>query len=594
MLFSRKRGPLTWISGATFLLLLVYLWRSAGDGAARAGGLTAGWPSQDGKASFWANVPVNYPPPSPRPLPTGKPVQFPQVQADFPEEETVARSRREKRQQAVKRTFTKCWQAYKEHAWGYDELTPVSGGHKDPFGGWAATLVDSLDTLWIMDMKDEFDEAVTAAAAIDFTQTTLAQINVFETNIRYLGGFLSAFDLSHDKRLLQKAVEVGDMLFKAFDTPNRMPITRWDVHAAAKGEKQVAPNGVLIAEIGSLTMEFTRLSMLTGDAKWFDAVQRITEEMAAQQDLTALPGLWPLMADAEKKAFNSGALFTLGAMADSAYEYLPKMAAMVGGQLPVYQTMYEKAMDAATKHNLFRPMTPKNEDILISGQVRIHDLDKTPRIELEPQGQHLVCFLGGLMALGGKLFGRAQDLDAARKLVDGCIWTYKALPHGLMPEVFFMAPCQSKDSCQWDEAAWKQGILARAGKDTDVSKGADAIIDTDRLPQGFTSIPDRRYILRPEAIESVFVMYRVTGREDLLESAWTMFMAIDKSTSTELANSAIRDVTAEGKPPPADSMESFWMGETLKYFYLIFSDPDLVSLDDFVFNTEAHPFRRAV
>ena len=37
-------------------------------------------------------------------------------------------------------------------------------------------------------------------------------------------------------------------------------------------------------------------------------------------------------------------------------------------------------------------------------------------------------------------------------------------------------------------------------------------------------------------------------------------------------------------------MESFWMGETLKYFYLIFSDPSLISLDDFVFNTEAHPF----
>jgi mannosyl-oligosaccharide alpha-1,2-mannosidase len=75
-----------------------------------------------------------------------------------------------------------------------------------------------------------------------------------------------------------------------------------------------------------------------------------------------------------------------------------------------------------------------------------------------------------------------------------------------------------------------------------------------------------------------------------------MFVAINRTTSTELANSAVHDVTTarEEKPEAADSMESFWMGETLKYFYLIFGDPRLVSLDEFVFNTEAHPFRRLV
>jgi len=41
-----------------------------------------------------------------------------------------------------------------------------------------------------------------------------------------------------------------------------------------------------------------------------------------------------------------------------------------------------------------------------------------------------------------------------------------------------------------------------------------------------------------------------------------------------------------------DEMESFWLAETLKYFYLLFSTPDVISLDDWVLNTEAHPFRR--
>lgn len=70
-----------------------------------------------------------------------------------------------------------------------------------------------------------------------------------------------------------------------------------------------------------------------------------------------------------------------------------------------------------------------------------------------------------------------------------------------------------------------------------------------------------------------------------------MFQAIEKLTATQFGNSAVADVMVS-KPSATDSMESFWKGETLKYFYLTFSDPELVSLDDFVFNTEAHPFRR--
>ena len=69
-----------------------------------------------------------------------------------------------------------------------------------------------------------------------------------------------------------------------------------------------------------------------------------------------------------------------------------------------------------------------------------------------------------------------------------------------------------------------------------------------------------------------------------------MFQAITNYTTTDYANAALEDVM-EQIPTKEDSMESFWMAETLKYFYLIFSEPELVSLDDFVFNTEAHPFR---
>jgi mannosyl-oligosaccharide alpha-1,2-mannosidase len=105
----------------------------------------------------------------------------------------------------------------------------------------------------------------------------------------------------------------------------------------------------------------------------------------------------------------------------------------------------------------------------------------------------------------------------------------------------------------------------------------------------------RYYILRPEAIESVFVLYRVTADAALLDLGWDMWTAIDKATRTERGTySAILDVhPGEGQQPPmSDSMESFWLSETLKYFYLLYSDPGVVSLDEWVLNTEAHPFRR--
>jgi mannosyl-oligosaccharide alpha-1,2-mannosidase len=88
-------------------------------------------------------------------------------------------------------------------------------------------------------------------------------------------------------------------------------------------------------------------------------------------------------------------------------------------------------------------------------------------------------------------------------------------------------------------------------------------------------------VIRPEAIESVFILYRITGDKAYQDIAWEMFEGIENATKTDIANSAIDDVT-QVTPAKADRMESFWLAETLKYFYLVFSEPDLISLDDYV------------
>jgi mannosyl-oligosaccharide alpha-1,2-mannosidase len=85
----------------------------------------------------------------------------------------------------------------------------------------------------------------------------------------------------------------------------------------------------------------------------------------------------------------------------------------------------------------------------------------------------------------------------------------------------------------------------------------------------------------PEAIESIFIMYRITGDSYWREKGWVMFEAITKHTASKYGASGIKDVTSQ-TPGHTDMMESFWLAETLKYFYLLFSDPGLISLDDYV------------
>lgn len=163
------------------------------------------------------------------PVPLGGSKDIPRIQTKFPTETEDRRAWRIKRQQEVKSAFVKSWKAYEKYAWLQDEVTPISGQSKQTFGGWGATLVDSLDSLLIFGLGEEAERAINAVKGIDFTRASHGMLNVFETTIRYLGGMLSAYDLSDGKYplLLDKATELGDMLYAAFDTPNRMPICRW-------------------------------------------------------------------------------------------------------------------------------------------------------------------------------------------------------------------------------------------------------------------------------------------------------------------------------------------------------------------------------
>ncbi|KAK0633014.1 glycoside hydrolase family 47 protein [Immersiella caudata] len=534
----------------------------------------------------WANRVPKYPIPESlmTRLPEGTPRDLAPVQHVFTEgelSETHNKTQADRRD-AVRQAAIKTWNAYGEYAWGRDQLSPQSLRGADGFNGWGATLVDSLDTLWIMGLRKEFKQAVRMVAKIDWAKTNSRDCSLFESTIRYLGGLLSAYDLSGEKVLLNKAAELGEMLYAAFDTPNHLPANNLNFIAVKEG-LLYASKRESTAAVGTLSMEFTRLSQLTGDPKYFHVIDNIKKHFERTQDTTKLPGMWPMFIDLRNDFITEDNAFSLGAMSDSAYEYLSKMYSLLGGLDETYKRLHMKAALTIKQHLLFRPMLPDSypaspPDILFSGTV----LSNGKIIELLPDVSHLGCFAGGMFALGGKLFHDEEHVKIGERLARGCAWAYDVFPTGIMPEISAVVPCKQTPEltqCDWNETLWRE-------------KNSAAPESGGRpLPKPFTVMRDRQYLLRPEAIESVFVLYRITGKTDFLDLAWRMWQAVKAATETKWAFSAIMDVNADGSTTKIDAMESYWMAETLKYYYLIFSDPELISLDDFVFNTEAHPFR---
>lgn len=400
------------------------------------------------KSSFdWSQVQLKFPPGPLTSLPNGRPKSFPKVQAQPAAGDPEQQRLQELRRREVKKVFINDWAAYKKYAWLKDALKPISGGYRNQFSGWAATLVDSLDTLWILGLRDEFDEAVAAVAKIDFGTSTTPRVNTFETNIRYLGGLIAAYDLSKRQALLVKAVELGDLIYAAFDTKNRMPVDFIDFRAAKRGSGLKVESAVVSASPGTLSLELTRLSQITGDPKYYDAISRVMDVFYHGQQDTQLPGLWPMYVSMSAKDVVSGDKFTLAGGADSLYEYLPKMHALLGGLEPKYERMSTRFLEGA-QELFFRPMIPNNEPILIPSSAKIVGDGK---LVLDQEAEHLGCYLGGVYALAGQLLGNEEYLDIGSRLALGCVYGYRSFPTGMMPERLNMVACESQEKCRWDE-----------------------------------------------------------------------------------------------------------------------------------------------
>jgi len=437
----------------------------------------------------------------------------------------------------IKQMMQVAWDGYKKYAWGASEVKPISKKrHKTAIFGNAdigATIIDALDTLYLMGMTKEFDEGRTWARTLQLKSHY--DLSVFEVNIRFIGGLLSAYALSNDVTMLNKAREIADLLIPAFDTPTGIPYALFNPttkktrnYSWASGSKSI------LSEFGTLHLEFAMLTRYTGDPKYLAKVMKIRDYMQKKQKDK---GLYPNYIDPKTGAWGTRHV-SLGALGDSFYEYLLKAWLLSGKKDTTARVMYDEAVKALEANII--GTSP-------GGLVYAGDLRNG---RLEPKMQHLTCFSGGMFALGSRGSSDPEHfMKLGADLTHTCHESYDRSNTKLGPESFGL------------------------------SGGREATAVSQR---------DKYYILRPEVIESYFYMWRLTKEQKYRDWGWEATQALLKHCKTEGGFSGLKDVY-QNNPVKDDVQQSFFLAETLKYLYLLFSEDDLVNLNEWVFNTEAHP-----
>lgn len=217
------------------------------------------------------------------------------------------------------------WNGYKKYAWGHDALKPLTLKPFDWYGEGHSLLmtpVDALDTLTLMGLKPQADEARTL---ID-TKLNLDQdiyVKDFEITIRLLGSLISCYEITGDKRLLELADDLGRRMSPMFDSPTGMPYEYVNLHTGAVRGTKSNP-----AEIGTLLLEYGMLARLTSKQNYYDMAKRAVVELYKRRSPIGLVGS---EIDVETGKWTDPTAGIMGGI-DSYYEYLLKASILFGDQ----------------------------------------------------------------------------------------------------------------------------------------------------------------------------------------------------------------------------------------------------------------------
>ncbi|PAA78807.1 hypothetical protein BOX15_Mlig029148g4 [Macrostomum lignano] len=440
----------------------------------------------------------------------------------------------------AKSMFQHAYDNYMTHAYPADELMPVScrgryrgsepsrGDIDDCLGNYSLTLIDSLDTLLLLNEPEQFEYAV--RLVVDNVRfNTDVVVSVFEANIRVVGGLLGghvgSLVLKHrfgrmswySDQLLSMAVDLGNRLLPAFNTSTGIPYPRVNLrHGVPDRFARNQHQDTCTACAGSMLLEFAALSRFSGNPEFELRARRALDALWSQRNLHSnLVGTVINIHNGDWVRKESG----IGAGIDSYYEYLFKAYVLLGEE--VYLHRFSKHYEAVQNYlQLCRP--PLLSDVLMH-----QPLTRTRNFM-----DALAAFWPGLQVMTGDLKPAVELHEILYQVVQ----RYNFIPEAFTPDF---------------HVHWAH------------------------------------HPLRPEFIESTYFLYKATRDPHYLEVGKRVIDNLEKYSRTECGYAAISDVRTMEK---SDQLDSFVLAETFKYLYLLFAnDSDLpVDLDAYVFTTEAH------
>jgi len=449
--------------------------------------------------------------------------------------------------QETKDMFYHGYDNYMKHAFPLDELNPLDCNGRGPdyenpdninindvLGDYSLTLVDTLDTLAIIGNYSEFRNAVKLVLeTVDFDKPNVVQ--VFEANIRLLGGLLSAHLLMEDKNfpdlapdwyvddLLSLSHDLADRLLPAFEqSETGLPFPRVNLK---HGLPEDGRTTTCTAGIGSLLLEFILIAKLTGDPVYEIYVRRAVRSLYNLRNEST--GLFGNVVDVKSGEWK-GKISGLGAGIDSFYEILLKSFIMYGRKED--RDMFEEAY-TSIKQYMRRGRSECNKG------VGLHPLYVNVAMD---SGDTATNWIDSLQAAFPGVQVLHGDLEEA------------ICHHALYYSIW------RKYGCLPERYNWK------------------------------LEAPDVKfYPLRPELIESTYLLYQATKNPFYLHVGKDILYSLNNHTRAECGYATVHDVDDMSLE---DRQESFFLSETVKYLYLLFDldNPINRKSNEYIFTTEGH------
>lgn len=435
------------------------------------------------------------------------------------------------------------WAEYAAQAMGADELRPVSRAGRPCFTeSFGFMVAESLDTLWLAGLHDEF--ATAAAYAEQHVRVPrwglgLSRLPFTDGMSRLVGGLMAGYGLSGRKGLLAAATAVADALYdgavsSGTPVPERVVSTGWPSAAAGVAGKVL--NGEpphTLAELGAPLVDLRVVAHFAKEPRFARLAAGVEQAVRKQCPRGACPLHWRR----NGSALEPGRVAGLDAQGLAYYDGLLK------GWLA--SRMDDDGRRGAWMH----------AGNVLQAASELRDGWFVPSLRfVGPHIDHRTCAAGATYALSYIHTHHAPHLEMAQRVTHECVRASHVFSSQLQPALLVVAAARNV-------TPWRREWL--------------------------------RHGLWPETVESCYYVWRATRDERYRKAAWRMFAAMTRSSRVASgAYSSVDDASAPRGAALGNRMETAFMARTLKFLLLTFSDDEqhggLAASEDWVVNAAGH------